>query len=246
MPAVSSKKSKQRDESNKSRHRGRDPSPLLLPRNSVTNAQSVKLLGNSQRYLPEEKIGDKHRSDDRSKFYSRKESDELFQMHKRTDSRERTGKRSRISPKKDSRKGSISPLKDRYDSEVLPSVKKLYPPMGHKDDKGRQASDSPIRNDRRKLPSEVDKKRDIREISPRGHDSRRDNQYRAGETHYDKRNDQKGKRLLSPDLKKGRDDRSRDYNPKDRNADYETGSWSSDHVSIKLNLSIKIMGIFYR
>lgn len=235
MPAASSsKKSKQRDASGgKSRHRGRDSSPLMLARNSATNPVSVKLLGNSQRYLPEEKVSDKHRADDRSKFYS-KDADDLLQ--KRTDSRDRGGKRSRLSPRKDNRRSSLSPLKDRYDSEIIPGMKKLYPPVGHKDDKGdhrRQASDSPVRANRRKVATEIDKKRDVREVSPRIHDSRRDNQYRAGDLHYDKRGDQKGKRLLTPEPKKGRDDRIRDY-AKDRNADYESAAWAGDHVSIFL------------
>ena len=235
MPSMtSSKKSKQRDESgSKSRHRGREPSPLLLSRNSASNSSSVKLLGNSQRYISEEKIPDKHRADDRSKFYSKKDADDLIEIHKRTDSRDRNNKRSRLSPRKDSRRGSLSPLKDRYDSDIMPGMKKLYPQTSHKDDKGdhrRQASDSPVR-DRRKLVSDVDKKRDLRELSPRMHESRRDTQYRNSDTHFDKRSDPKGKRVLSPEPKKGRDDRNRDYNPKDRNADYETGSWSSEHVS---------------
>lgn len=233
MPSVSSKKSKQRDESGtKSRHRGREPSPLLVSRNSASNSASLKLLGSSQRYITDEKISDKHRVEDRSKFYSRKDGDDVLQMPKRTDSRDRNGKRNRMSPRKDNRRGSLSPLKDRYDSEIMPGVKKVYSQTIHKDDKSdhrRQASDSPIRGDRRKLASEVEKKRDVRELSPRMHDSRRDNQYRVGDQHYDKRSEQKGKRVLSPDPKKGRDDRNRDYNQKDRNADYEAGSWSGDH-----------------
>lgn len=244
----SSKKSKQRDESGgKSRHRGREPSPLLLSRNSVSNSSSMKLLGNSQRYVSGEKVSDKHRGDDRSKFYSKKDGDDMLEMHKRTDSRDRNNKRSRISPRKDTRRGSLSPpLKDRYDSEMIPGMKKLYPQTSHKDDKGdhrRQASDSPVRGDRRKLVSDVDKKRDVRELSPRMHESRRDNQYRNSDPHFDKRSDQKGKRVLSPEPKKGRDDRNRDYNPKDRNVDYEASSWSGEHVSqlVFIYLSLYIL-----
>lgn len=222
---MSSKKNKQKDGSNnKSRHRGREISPALAPRNS---ALSNKLLGKS-RYVSEEKVFD--RGDDRSKLRSRKDGDDMLPMHKRTDSHDRSGKR------KDNRRGSMSPLKDRYDTEMMPAMKKMYPQVkDDKMDRRRQASDSPVRGDRRKLPIEMDKKRDIRELSPRLHDSRRDNQYKTGDTHYDKRGDQKGKRLLSPDAKKGRDDRNRDYNQKDRNADYESGPWSGDHVSFFFN-----------
>lgn len=63
------------------------------------------------------------------------------------------------------------------------------------------------------------------------HESHRDNQYRNSDPHFDKRGDQKGKRVLYPEPKKGKDDRNRDYNLKDRNVDYEASSWSGEHVS---------------
>ncbi|XP_035225602.1 zinc finger CCCH domain-containing protein 13-like isoform X2 [Stegodyphus dumicola] len=233
MPIMqSSKKSKQRDDSvGKGKHRNRDASPLLLSRNSGSSVQSVKLLG-SHRYLAEEKAADKHRSDDRSKLYSRKDADELLPLHKRTDSRERGGKRSRLSPRKDNRKGSISPHKDRYESDLLSNVsRKMYissvPDKEEKSDRHR-TSISPTRSERRKGVSEMEKKREIREVSPRLHDSRRDNQYRSND--YEKRgNELKVKRLLSPDTKKGREDRNRDHSQKDRNIDYESNLWSADH-----------------
>ncbi|XP_054724542.1 zinc finger CCCH domain-containing protein 13-like isoform X2 [Uloborus diversus] len=232
MPPIASKKSKRDEPGGKSRHRGRESPPMLLPRNTAPNIQPIKLVGNSARYLPEDKSGDRHRYNDRPKAYSRKEDDALS-LSKRTDSRDRTGKRSKLSPRKDTHKVSLSPHKDRYDQDVISNVsRKIYGspiPPHEKEDRGsdrRRLSLSPGRNDRRKLTSEVGKKRDVREISPR-QDSRRETQYRATESHgYEKRGlETKVKRVVSPDLKKGREDRIRDHNQKDRNVDYEGGSW---------------------
>ncbi|GFY52278.1 zinc finger CCCH domain-containing protein 13 [Trichonephila inaurata madagascariensis] len=230
MPVISSKKIKPREEvSGKIRHRTRDVSPQIVPRNSGSSSQSMKLMGTS-RYLSEEKPMEKLRGDERSKYYSRKEEDELLPPNKRNESHERGYKRSKLSPRKDSRRGSLSPHKDRYDSDML-SVgnRKLYPHEKEKLDR-RRPSVSPVRSDRRKINPEVEKKRDIREMSPREHhESRRDNAYRSNDPHsYDKRNSEPKKRFVSPDMKKNRDDKVRDH-IKDRNSEYDSSSWQGDH-----------------
>ncbi|GFX41818.1 zinc finger CCCH domain-containing protein 13 [Trichonephila clavipes] len=230
MPVISSKKIKPREEvPGKTRHRTRDVSPQIMPRNSGSSSQSMKLMGTS-RYLSDEKPVEKLRGDERSKYYSRKEEDELLPPNKRNDSHERGYKRSKLSPRKDSRRGSLSPHKDRYDSDML-SVgnRKLYPHEKEKLDR-RRPSVSPVRSDRRKINPEVEKKRDIREMSPREHpESRRDNAYRGNDPHsYDKRSSEPKKRFVSPDMKKNRDDKVRDH-IKDRNSEYDSSSWQGDH-----------------
>ncbi|GFS61379.1 zinc finger CCCH domain-containing protein 13 [Nephila pilipes] len=229
IPIISSKKTKPRIEvPGKTRHRTRDASPPIIPRNSGSSSQSMKLMGTS-RYLTDEKPMEKLRGDERSKYYSRKEEEDLLPPNKRNDSRDRGSKRSKLSPRKDSRRGSLSPHKDRYDSEML-SVgnRKLYPHEKDKLDR-RRPSVSPVRSDRRKMNPEIEKKRDVRELSPREHESRRDNAYRGNEPHgYDKRGNEPKKRFVSPDMKKNRDDKGRDH-IKDRNSEYDSSSWQGDH-----------------
>ncbi|GIX98788.1 zinc finger CCCH domain-containing protein 13, partial [Caerostris extrusa] len=228
LPTVSSKKGKLKEEaSGKSRHRHREPSPVLLARSSNSTSQSMKLMGTS-RYLTEEKPVEKIRGDERSKYYSRKDDEDLLPPNKRNDSRERGNKRTRVSPRKGSRKGSLSPHKERYDPDMLSvASRKMYPHEKEKVDR-RRTSISPVRSDRRKLNPEIEKKRDLRDISPREHDSRRD-MYRGNEVHgYDKRGGEPKKRFVSPDMKKNREDKGRDH-IKDRNAEYESSSWQGDH-----------------
>ncbi|XP_042900743.1 zinc finger CCCH domain-containing protein 13 isoform X1 [Parasteatoda tepidariorum] len=230
MPMVQTKKSKPRDESGSRRMRSHTP-PMLAPRSSGNGSQPPAKQFGTNRYFTEEKTIERNRPDDRGKPYSRKE-DILLSQKQRNDSRDRTDKRGRISPRKDNRKGSLSPVKNRYEVDVNPvASRKLYPHDKDKGDRHRQ-SPSPVRSDRRRPPGELDKKRDIRDLSPRDHDPRRDTRYQSNEAHgYEKRvTEPKIKRVVSPDvLKKGRDDRGRDYAQKDRGIDYEFNSWQGDH-----------------
>lgn len=238
------KKSKSRDESSgKRRRHHREFSPV--PPLSSANALPIKVLP-TPRYLSDEKSTDKIRgAEDRGRPYSKRDPEDLIAIHKRTDSHERISKRSRLSPRKEMHKGSLSPPppKERYDESM---TRKMYA-VAHDKDKldRRRTSVSPIRSDRRKMPVELDKKREIRESPP--HDSRRDPLYRGTEAHgYDKRGiDTKGKRFMSPEVKKGREDKGREH-VKERGVDYDTPTWQGDHVRISLYLfNIKKLEHFF-
>lgn len=223
----------------KSRQRNRDSPPLLLSRMSGhSNSPSGRIPGSHGHHSLERERSAEPMME-RSKLHMRKPPDDSLNQPKRSDSREQMSKRSRFSPRRDGYRDTLSPPRGKLEGDgyIGGNSRKPYSsPVLHLD-KGddrndrRRRSPSPVRGnkdprDRRSFPGEFDKKRELREPSPR---PGRDNLHRNVDSRNYPRKDDVNKRGLSPDIKKGRDDKSRDRGPRDRNIDHEPLMWNEDH-----------------